>query len=60
MKNKLQALRKEAQERIALLESESVLMNEDLDNLNDEEMGPVWNRARGQHDAWLRVLELLK
>lgn len=60
MKNKLEAIQREAKERIALLESESVLMNEDLDNLNDDEMGPVWNRARGQHDAWLRVLELTK
>lgn len=58
--SKINDIRREAKERIALLESESVLMNEDLDNLNDDEMGPVWNRARGQHDAWLRVLELTK
>lgn len=57
---KLANIRREAKERIALLESESILMNEDLDNLNDDELGPVWNRARGQHDAWLRVLELTK
>ena len=52
-------LRKEANERIAVLKAEYDMLDEDLDNIDADEQGSAWNRARGQYDAWRRVLAVL-